>query len=453
MTKFNREKRIVVFSSVDINHNSKTVHNILLSYLLGFVRDGYVIDLALTSRAVPGAHQLPEEVAEKVNIERLCWAEATYRLPMFFLNIVKKLRKKYSPCQQASPENREKDDIWSNQQSEVWHLPYLTILTIQFLLYMVKRRNRTHFIYSVEPKCSVAGGAVGRVLGVPNISRIMGSALYYIDLEMQNRWKSYIKYPIRHISLSRLSPFHVMTNDGTRGLKALLDHGVKEKDVLFKTNGATKNFQSFISSMRFDSRVDAPFFVTISRLVNWKRVDRCIALFKAIIDSGADHNTLKLFIIGDGPEFANLKKHVSALGIEDRVVFLGRRPHEQALAVMQTSLAVMSLYNYSNLTNQVLEGVMANVPVITYSGSDVSSILHDGENSILLSRDEPLEDSAKKIESQLANDANLAGLKEKAARINSSLVQSWESRMKEEIGWIEGRLYGGEDYMRKDTRL
>ncbi len=436
-----REKRVIVFSSVNIHHKSGTLHNILLQYLKGFIASGYRVNLVLDSRAILNAEKIPEALAEKINITRILWAERFYILPVYFYQRFRSILKHFC-FKKALGDLGESRGIWSKQRNEAWKVPYVIILTTQFLFHMLFYGRNASFIYSVEPTASVSGGIVGRFLGMVSVSRIMGSAIYNIDIELKSRWKSRFKYPIRHISLSPLSILHVMTDDGTNGLQALLDHGVNPRQIWFKKNGIPQIQISEIANENSLSDEYLPYFVTVSRLVDWKRVDRCLKIFEGVLSKFTPEKSLKLLVIGDGPEEDFLKKYAASMGIERDVIFLGRVSHDKVINIVSKSIGLLSLYNYSNLTNQVLEAVAVSVPVITYEGLDVADLLVDGVNSILLSRELPLEVNAGRVINQLNVDPSLRRLKNTAASLNASLVQCWEERMSEEISWIEKQIAG-----------
>src|SRR5690606_13243836 len=100
----------------------------------------------------------------------------------------------------------------------------------------------------------------------------------------------------------------IMTNDGTRGAEVLRRFNNTSKKTLYWRNGVNKVPMSLISQrseLRDRFNFDKDFiFLTVSRLVNWKKVDRAIEGFSIF---QKNHPNSKLVIIGDGVELTNLK--------------------------------------------------------------------------------------------------------------------------------------------------
>ena len=63
-------------------------------------------------------------------------------------------------------------------------------------------------------------------------------------------------------------------------------------------------------------------FLTVSRLVKQKAIDRLIRVHKRLIDAGLNH---KIYVIGDGEEWNNLNMLAKKLNVEKSFIFLGKR--------------------------------------------------------------------------------------------------------------------------------
>ena len=63
-------------------------------------------------------------------------------------------------------------------------------------------------------------------------------------------------------------------------------------------------------------------FITVSRLVKQKAIDRLIRVHKRLIDEGFKH---KIYVIGEGEESNNLKSLAKKLNVDNSFVFLGKK--------------------------------------------------------------------------------------------------------------------------------
>jgi glycosyltransferase involved in cell wall biosynthesis len=113
---------------------------------------------------------------------------------------------------------------------------------------------------------------------------------------------------------------------------------------------------------------------------------------------------LRLVIVGDGPERANLQAESDSLGIGDRVIFAGQvnNPHSYYAAA-----DVLANSSHSEGSPYVLlEAMAAEVPVVATAVGGVPEILTHNESALLVPPDKPAAMAAA-IE-QVLNDANLS---------------------------------------------
>ena len=99
-----------------------------------------------------------------------------------------------------------------------------------------------------------------------------------------------------------------MTNDGTKGDLIAELFRVPNNKVKFWKNGVDNSIPSnSIGKEDFISKLNIPInhkvIITVSRLADWKRVDRVI---KAAYEVTKAFSEVSFLIIGDGPEYLNL---------------------------------------------------------------------------------------------------------------------------------------------------
>jgi glycosyltransferase involved in cell wall biosynthesis len=128
------------------------------------------------------------------------------------------------------------------------------------------------------------------------------------------------------------------------------------------------------------------------------------------------------------------------LGIEEKVVFLGRVPHRCALEEIRRAWAVISVYGLSNLTNQVLEALALGTPVISLSDGSTEGILETGQNSLLVSLEGAIDGLAGAIAVIASNASLRTAMGENARTTAEAKLVTWAQRMKVEVSELERLL-------------
>lgn len=97
-----------------------------------------------------------------------------------------------------------------------------------------------------------------------------------------------------------------------------------------------------------------------------------------------------LILAGDGDVVEDLKKHVATAGLQDRVLFTGRLPYGQLMALTARCFAGLSLdkptclnYLYS-LPNKLFDYIQARIPVIVSPVPEVASLVKKYEIGCVL---------------------------------------------------------------------
>jgi len=125
---------------------------------------------------------------------------------------------------------------------------------------------------------------------------------------------------------------------------------------------------------------DAPLALALGRLHPNKGFDVLLAAV-------AELPRLHLWLAGEGDDRAPLEARARALGIADRVRFLGWRHDVPALLAACDVLAVAS--RHEPLGNVVLEAWAAGVPVVATASAGPAALIRDGESGLLV----PIEDA------------------------------------------------------------
>lgn len=118
------------------------------------------------------------------------------------------------------------------------------------------------------------------------------------------------------------------------------------------------------------------YFLIVSRLVKWKRIDMAI---KAAIRGG-----LNLKIVGTGPDEKRLKQFtVNSLQFTDSSIeFLGKVTRERLRELYQNCQALI-VTGQEDFGIAAVEAQACGIPVIAYKESGVAEIIENGQTGIL----------------------------------------------------------------------
>lgn len=126
------------------------------------------------------------------------------------------------------------------------------------------------------------------------------------------------------------------------------------------------------------------YYVTVSRLVPYKRVDILIDAF--------NENGKSLVVIGDGPEFMRLKKKA-----KKNISLLGYQPRKIVIDLIQKAKGFV-FAGEEDFGIALVEAMAAGTPIIAYDGGGAREIIHDGKNGLLYSHQTTLSLQKKIIE-------------------------------------------------------
>lgn len=124
----------------------------------------------------------------------------------------------------------------------------------------------------------------------------------------------------------------------------------------------------------------APIVLTIARLDAQKGIAH-------LLDAAAAVPEASFAIAGDGPDRGELHARAAALGLGERVRFLGHRRDVPALLAAADLFVLPSLYE--GLPLSVLEAMAAGVPVVATAIGGTDEVVCDGETGTLVPPGDP----------------------------------------------------------------
>jgi glycosyltransferase involved in cell wall biosynthesis len=178
-----------------------------------------------------------------------------------------------------------------------------------------------------------------------------------------------------------------------------------------------------INRASLDTPQGAPLLLSMGRLHEAKAHDVSLAALATLPNA-------YLWIAGVGPLEAKLKAMAQALGVEDRVRFLGWRT--DASALYRTADVCVFPSRYEPLGNVVIQAWAHGLPVIAAASQGPAALIRDGQDGLLVPVDDALA-LAEGIRSLLDDPAlqarlAAAGSQRVAAEFSqAAVVAQWRS--------------------------
>jgi glycosyltransferase involved in cell wall biosynthesis len=121
--------------------------------------------------------------------------------------------------------------------------------------------------------------------------------------------------------------------------------------------------------------------LVVSRLVPIKNVALAV---EAMSIAAAREPGLTMVVVGDGPLRAALESQAVALGLADRVRFVGAAPHDDLPAWYRSADCFCLPSTFDNSPNVALEAIASGVPVVATDVGGVSEYVQHGVNGDLV---------------------------------------------------------------------
>ncbi len=132
--------------------------------------------------------------------------------------------------------------------------------------------------------------------------------------------------------------------------------------------------------------------VTVARLVEQKAIDRLARVHKRLIDEGIEHN---VYIIGDGPEKAKLKKLIEHLDINTSFKLLGEKKNPYPYIKKAKYFALLTYFEGYPMA--VEEAKILNKKIIITNTAAVEVVKEYDKSIVLENNEEDIYEGLKRI--------------------------------------------------------
>lgn len=162
-----------------------------------------------------------------------------------------------------------------------------------------------------------------------------------------------------------------------------------------------------------------PTVLTVSRLVPKNNLEGVIHAFVRVRETISQ---ARLLIVGDGPLRRSLEALSSALGVRERIEFMGSVPHERLPIVYSVADVFVRPSHSEGLGNVFLEAMAAGVPVVASPVGGIPDIVEHERTGLLCNPNDP-DDIARQIVRAMTD----AHLRERViSRASALVVQEYD---------------------------
>jgi len=247
----------------------------------------------------------------------------------------------------------------------------------------------THFALPTGP----VGDWLSRKFDIPNVLSLHGGDLYDPSKYMSPHRHGIFRAIIRRILKRADSLIAQSENTKENALKYyrkdininIIPLGIKNPPTISST------------SKRSDYGLadDDIVWITVSRLVSRKAIDRLIHVF-----SNQNTGQSKLVIIGSGPQEARLRSICNELGIADQVIFSGFISEEDKFILLSLADIYVSTSQHEGFGISYLEAMACGLPVVCYDYGGQTDFLQSDKTGYIveLNNEQVMRDCCLKLE-------------------------------------------------------
>ncbi len=186
--------------------------------------------------------------------------------------------------------------------------------------------------------------------------------------------------------------------------KIVTQWGIEEN----KINVVYNSFEGILDIEKIiknDLGLSHPTIISAGRLVPWKGFEKLINVISELKEKIP---SIKLIIIGDGPQKQNLEKIIVDKKLSQNVSLLPAMSKENLFEYIHSSDIFVLNTGYEGFSHQILEVLALGVPIITTNIGGNPEIIKNEENGILVDYDDV--EQIKSAINKILNDRSFSGM-------------------------------------------
>lgn len=164
----------------------------------------------------------------------------------------------------------------------------------------------------------------------------------------------------------------IVMNWGVRGENISVIYNAFEPLEALPSRGELRNKFGFTGKV----------ITSVGRLVPWKGFEGLITVFAELYK---EDPTLRLVIIGEGPDRHMLERYAQTLDVKNAILFTGRLAQRDMHEYVKAADVFALNTSYEGFSHQLIEVLAIGTPCVTTSVGGNTEIIRDGENGLLVS--------------------------------------------------------------------
>ena len=133
-------------------------------------------------------------------------------------------------------------------------------------------------------------------------------------------------------------------------------------------------------------------FITVSRLVRQKAIDRLIRVHKRLIDEGLNH---KIYVIGDGEEWNNLNWLAKELNVESSFIFLGKKENPYPYINKADYFVLLSYFEGYGMVLE--EAKILNKPILVTNTAAKEAVMNYDKKTIIENKEDAIFEKMRNV--------------------------------------------------------
>jgi glycosyltransferase involved in cell wall biosynthesis len=311
---------------------------------------------------------------------------------------------------------------------------WLDVLSATLVGLGLGRRLSFDVVYGQLAYGAATGFLLSRLFGIPNATRQYGGGVLYAQYG-PSKWR------ILSRNLKAALPFLlpteqlIVTQDGTQASQVARLFGVKEECLQVWFNGVDKE----LVHQKEEDSIDWPVpdgnksLLWLGRLWGWKQPGRAIDLLQGLLQMRSDTH---LVFVGFGDWVPELESRVRELGLDGYVHFVGAVPHKHVWPYYRRCDLFLSLFDYSNLSNTVIEAMASGCCIVALNEGDTRLLVRNGQTGFLIEK-RSLETAPALVNRLLDDDKLRRDVGSHAQTFAQQHLPSWDERVDREIELLE----------------
>ena len=181
------------------------------------------------------------------------------------------------------------------------------------------------------------------------------------------------------------------------------EHNKKTFEKLYGNINERKTIYNYINKERVQNLAkekcdksiiskNEKIFITVSRLVKQKAIDRLIRVHKRLIDEGFNH---KIYVIGEGEEENNLKSLAKKLDVDKSFIFLGQNENPYPYIKQANYFVLLSYFEGYGMVLE--EAKILNKPILVTDTAAKEAVINYDKKIVIENNEDAIFDEMRNV--------------------------------------------------------